>query len=77
MEDVRLKIATRNKYKLGNEGLWTSDKYHFNNTTLKLWAQNGSCIQAWLATVLIARGHYQWNSKDQGATWVTQEKGPL
>ena len=56
--------AIRNQYRLHHEGLQISDKYHFNNTMLKLWTHNGNCTQAWLDTVLLARGHYQEANKE-------------
>ena len=48
-EDIRLKPAIKNQYKLGQDGLQISDKYFFNKLMLIIWAQNRGYRRAWLA----------------------------
>ena len=45
VEKMRLKVAIRKQYILGDEGLQILDKYLFNNIMLKLWAENGSLYE--------------------------------
>ena len=64
IEDVRLEEAVKYQYTLGPESLNPADKYLFNQPRYKLWAQKGEYIQAWLSTVLIARGEFDEAKKE-------------
>ena len=59
VEDIHLKRAIKEQYRLGKTDLKQSDRYLFNGSMLDLWSKNGTYIRSWLATVLIARGEYQ------------------
>ena len=56
VEDICLKRAIKEQYRLGKTDLKQSDRYLFNGSMLDLWSKNGTYIRSWLATVLILRG---------------------
>ena len=46
VENIQLKTAIRNQYKLSTSGLKISDKSRFKNLMLKLWSNNGAYIRS-------------------------------